>query len=81
MVAIHEQATQFLTSILEGSGLALSVHTSESDEGCRFNIDGPDSDLLFAQSGELLDALQHLVNQVFLRELARGERQIGRAHV
>lgn len=76
MEAIHEQAAQFLTSILDGSGLALSVQASESEEGYRFNIDGPDADLLFAQSGELLDALQHLVNQAFLRDVPRGERLI-----
>ena len=76
MEAIHEEAAQFLSSVLEQSGLALAVHASETEEGCRFNLDGPDSDLLFAQSGELLDALQHLVNQVFLKDLTRGDRLI-----
>src|SRR5262249_11094884 len=76
MEAIHEEAAQFLSSVLEQSGLALAVRAFETEEGCRFNLDGPDSDLLFAQSGELLDALQHLVNQVFLKDLSRGDRLI-----
>ncbi|HEY0005289.1 MAG TPA: R3H domain-containing nucleic acid-binding protein [Pyrinomonadaceae bacterium] len=38
------------------------------------NIEGPDTSFLLAEGGELLDALQHLVNQAFGRGLPRGER-------
>ena len=40
------------------------------------DIDGSDAELLQAQTGELLEALQHLVNQVFGRSLEGSERLV-----
>jgi spoIIIJ-associated protein len=40
------------------------------------NIDGSDSPLVRSEGGELLDALEHFVNQSFGRELSEGERFI-----
>jgi spoIIIJ-associated protein len=40
------------------------------------DIEGKDAELLQAQTGELLEALQHLINQVFGRSLAGGERLV-----
>ncbi len=71
-----EQPAEFLRSIIETSSLALNVSVEESDEGCRLNINGADADLLISQGGELLEALQHLVNQAFIRELPRGQRVV-----
>lgn len=71
-----EQPAEFLRSIIATAALALEVSAENSDEGCRLNIDGPDADLLISQGGELLEALQHLVNQVFIRELPRGQRVV-----
>lgn len=76
MNASCEQPAEFLRSIIGTSSLALNVSVQESDEGCRLNIDGSDSDLLISQGGELLEALQHLVNQAFIRELPRGQRVV-----
>jgi spoIIIJ-associated protein len=71
-----ERPAQFLSTIFTNADLALKISSEDTAEGCRLNIDGADADLLISQGGELLDALQHLVNQVFVRELARGERII-----
>src|SRR5438132_2237 len=76
MNQVTEQAASFLQSIFDSSGLELVVEVSDSPPEPRLIIDGRDSDLLFAQSGEFLDALQHLLNQAFLRQLPRGERLI-----
>jgi spoIIIJ-associated protein len=76
MNANCEQPAEFLRSIIESSSLALNVSVEESDEGCRLNLDGSDADLLISQGGELLEALQHLVNQAFIRELPRGQRVV-----
>jgi len=76
MNANCEQPAEFLRSIIETSSLSLNVSVEESDEGCRLNIDGSDADLLIGQGGELLEALQHLVNQAFIRELPRGQRVV-----
>ena len=70
-----ERPTQFLQSILDSAGLTLKVSLDgDSTEGCRLNIDGSDANLLISQGGELLDALQHLLNQAFVRELPKGQR-------
>lgn len=76
MNANCEQPAEFLRSIIETSSLSLNVSVEGSDEGCRLNIDGSDADLLISQGGELLEALQHLVNQAFIRELPRGQRVV-----
>ena len=74
MDKICEEAVQFLQSILEGAGLSLNVTTQGHADSCRLNIEGPDADLLVTQSGELLDALEHIVNQAFCRQLPKGLR-------
>jgi len=71
-----EAPAEFLRSIIESAGLSLDVSVEDSDEGCRFNIGGADADLLISQGGEVLEALQHLVNQAFVKELPRGQRVI-----
>lgn len=76
MDANCEQPAEFLRAIIEGAGLSLDVSVEAVDGDCRLNINGDDADLLISQSGELLEALQHLVNQAFVRELPRGQRVI-----
>ena len=60
-----DQSAEFLTDLCRSLGLSLQVSTSVTAEGCRLEIDGADADLLIAQGGELLDAVQHLLNQIF----------------
>lgn len=69
------QAQVFLNDVLTGAGLSLSARevTSEN-EGCLLDIDGEDASLLLNESGELLEALQHLLNQAFSRSLSKDER-------
>jgi spoIIIJ-associated protein len=68
------QAQDFLNAIFDGVGLELHATTGETASGCLLNIDGADSSLLLNEGGELLEALQHLVNQAVGRELPKGER-------
>lgn len=75
-----ERAENFLNSIFEGTGLELSASGSLSDDGCVFNLDGADSALLRAEGGELLGALEHLINQAFGRSLPHGKRFICDVH-
>jgi spoIIIJ-associated protein len=76
----REQAAQFLQSIFDGAGLALSVTIEDDANGCRLKIEGSDADLLVTQGGELLDALQHLVNQAYVRKLPKGQRIVCDVH-
>jgi spoIIIJ-associated protein len=74
MNEVCTQAQDFLNHIFDGAGLALRATTEESIDGCLVNIDGVDSSILLSEGGELLEAFQHLANQVFSRRLTKGER-------
>jgi spoIIIJ-associated protein len=68
------KAEQLTNSILEGGGFDLRASALDSDVGCLVSIEGPDSSILLNQGGELLDALQQILNQALGRMLPRGER-------
>ena len=76
---MHEtcvKAEQLINSVLKGAGFDLRATASESDLGCLLGIEGPDSELLLNQGGELLDALQQILNQALGRSLPKGQRII-----
>lgn len=74
MREIYQQAQQFLDDIFDHAGFELRATAGESEGGCTLNIDGPDSALVRNEGGELLDALEHFVNQAFTHDLPQGER-------
>src|SRR5438270_6610692 len=65
---------ELINSILERAGFELRATATESEVGCLVSMDGEDSGLLLNQGGELLDALQQILNQALGRSLARGQR-------
>src|ERR1051325_9676160 len=67
-------AEQLLNSIFEGAGFEVKAAASESELGCVLSIEGSDSGLLLNQGGELLDALQQILNQAYGRNLPKGQR-------
>jgi spoIIIJ-associated protein len=71
-----QEAAEFINTIFHGTGLALNAEIQDAADGCRLNIDGSDADLLIAQGGELLEALQHLLNQAFAEKFPKGERVV-----
>lgn len=68
------QSQDFLNAVFDGSALSLRAAIGETPDGCLLNIDGADATLLLNEGGELLEALQHLINQAFGRTLPKGER-------
>jgi spoIIIJ-associated protein len=70
----HEQARQFLDDIFRSAGLDLHAEASEGEGVCTLDISGQDSMLLRSEGGELLDAVEHFVNQAFARGHSEGER-------
>ena len=68
------QSQDFLNSVFDGAGFDLRAAVRETADGCLLNIEGADASFLLNEGGELLEALQHLVNQVFGRSLPTGER-------
>src|SRR5438132_2887508 len=71
-----DNAEQLLNSIFDSAGFDLRASASDSDVSCLLAIEGPDSALLLSQGGELLDALQQILNQAFGRSLPKGQRII-----
>src|SRR5437868_3187957 len=76
MNEICSKSEQLLNSIFESAGFDVRASASESDLGCVLSIEGADTALLLNQGGELLDALQQLVNQAYGRNLPKGQRII-----
>lgn len=70
------KAKELLNSIFEGARLDVRASAGESDMGCLLAIEGADSSLLLNQGGELLEALQQILNQALGRSLPRGQRII-----
>ena len=65
--SMSEPAVEFLERLFDETGLQLSVKVRHGIAGEVLDMDGPDAELLQAQTGEVLEALQHLVNQIFAR--------------
>src|SRR5262249_41330956 len=65
---------QLLNSIFESAGFEVKAAASETELGCLLSIQGSDSELLLSQGGELLDALQQILNQAYGRNLPKGQR-------
>jgi spoIIIJ-associated protein len=72
----HQQAETFLNDIFNHAGFDLRAKIVASEAGCTLDIEGADAPLLRSEGGELLDALEHFVNQSFGRELPHGERYV-----
>lgn len=69
-------AGSFLESIFQGTGLNIKVAVTETPAECLLDLSGPDAELLQVEGGELLQAMQHLVNQAFGRMLPDGQRLV-----
>ena len=80
MKETYQQAQQFLNDIFNHVGFDLRAEAVESEGGCTLNLEGADSSLLRSEGGELLDALEHFINQSFARNLPEGERFICDVH-
>jgi spoIIIJ-associated protein len=75
-----EEAGNFLQEVFTKSGLSLDVAIDEQPDRCLLNLDGRDAEVLQAEGGELLEALQHLLNQIFGRGLPHGQRLVCDVH-
>lgn len=76
MNEICQKAEAFLTEIVADLAFDLTVSARWTDEGCRLNLNGDDLPFLLAENGEMLDAFETLLFQIFGRELERTQRFI-----
>ena len=80
MTEVSHKAAEFLEDVFQMTGLQLQVAVKQGIAGEVLDIEGRDAELLQAQTGELLEALQHLINQVFGRSLTGGARLVCDVH-
>ena len=76
MNEICQQAETFLNETLSEMRFDLSVSSKWTDEGCLLDMSGEDVSFLLAENGEMLDAFETLLFQIFGRTLEREHRFI-----
>ena len=66
---LHDRVKDFVERTLEAMGLSVDVAVSDSPDGVRVDVSGDEGEVLLRRRAEALDALQHIVNTAFRREL------------
>ena len=66
---LHDRVKDFVERTLTAMGLSLQVSISETPDSVRVDLSGEQGDVLLRRRAESLDALQHIVNTAFRREL------------
>jgi spoIIIJ-associated protein len=70
---LDQQVIGFVQRILGAMGLDLTIDLDETPDNVRMNLSGHGAEVLLKRKGEVLDALQVIVNTAFRRD-ARGDR-------
>jgi spoIIIJ-associated protein len=65
----HQQVTEFILKVVTGMGLSLEAQVETGPDGTRINLEGEGAEALLAKRGEGLQALQHIVDSAFRRQL------------
>jgi len=76
MSQAYTDAENFLNELFVKSHLDLQATAEALADECILEINGEDASLLRNEGGELLNAIEHLLNQSFSRSLGAGERLI-----
>ena len=71
-----QNAEKFLSELIGDLRFDLSVSSQWTDEGCLLNLSGEDVPFLLSENGEMLDAFEVLLFQIYGRELDRTQRFI-----
>ena len=66
---VHVRVKDFVSRTLEAMGLPLTVVVTDSPDSVRIDLSGEGGEVLLRHRAETLDALQHVVNTAFRREL------------
>ena len=66
---LHDRVKDFVERALTAMGLSLEVSVSDAPDSVRIDLAGEQGEVLLRRRAEALDALQHIVNTAFRREL------------
>jgi spoIIIJ-associated protein len=70
----EQQVTDFIAQVARQMGLNLVATVETSEDGTRINLEGEGGETLLAKRGEGLQALQHIVDSAFRKQL--GDRRL-----
>lgn len=76
MPNLQQRAEAFLKDVVTAMDLQLAIEGHETADGLRVDLNGDAGELFIRRKGEALDALQHIVNVVFKKELQSGQHVI-----
>lgn len=68
-MTVQQDVTDFIVKVVKSMGLALEARVETGEDGTRINLEGEGSEPLLARRGEGLQALQHVVDSAFRRQL------------
>ena len=66
---LHDSVKAFVERTLTALGVPLEISVSETPDSVRIDLSGEEGEVLLRRRAESLDALQHIVNTAFRREL------------
>jgi spoIIIJ-associated protein len=73
-MSVEQQVADFVSQVVKQLGLALEAHLETGADGTRINLEGEGAEPLLARRGEGLQALQHIVDSAFRRQLGEQKR-------
>ncbi len=76
MNEVCQNAETFLSELFSDMNFNLNISSEWNDEGCHLNLSGDDASLALSENGEMLDALETVLFQIYGRELDREHRFI-----
>lgn len=71
-----ENAKEFLSGLIADMRFDMTVESNWTEEGCHLDLSGEDAHIARAENGEMLDAFEVLLFQIYGRELDREHRFI-----
>jgi len=77
---LEQRVGAFVEEVTHAMGFDFDVAVEEQPDHLRIVLAGEGSEEFLHRKGEALDALQHVVNAVFRREVDRGKRLVVDSH-
>ena len=68
-MSAQQQVADFIVKVAREMGLSLQAQIETNADGTRINLEGEGSEALLARRGEGLQALQHIVDSAFRKQL------------
>jgi len=66
---LHGRVREFVAQTLGAMGIPLEISVQDTPDSVRFELSGEGGEVLLRRRAETLDALQHIVNTAFRRQL------------